>query len=100
MPVSRTRYEKRLPEQFEYKERLELEPYMHNEIAYYPSVVTTGSSTYMPANWNTTYANGLVYNGGSIQWNPSPVAAPPVREKTPMEWLDEQVNAVCRRSGL
>ena len=106
MAVGRYRYGKQLlEEQISRKKRLRLysglEPYMHNELIYYGNTVTTGSSTYMPAVWNPTYTNsGYVYNGGTIQWNPAPPPAPPAHQPTPMEWLDEQVNAVCRRSGL
>ena len=100
MPVRRYN-EKRLPErQFEYrKERLELESYMHDEPIYYGNSAVSSGSITMPAVWNTTYTNSYV-NGGTIQWNPLPPATPPARVLTPMEWLDEQVNAVCRRSGL
>ena len=115
MPASRYkhdrfRFEKRLPERnYQYEEGLiaPVEPYMHNENQIYYNSSSAGSLV-MPANWITTgsstYVNsGYVYGGGgggSITWNPPAVAAPPMREKTPLEWLDEQVGAVCRRSGL
>lgn len=58
---------------------------------------------YVPSNttgWGTSTSTGIMVSSGTFTYPTTPVA--PAKKKTPLEWLDDEIERICAmtRPGL